>query len=121
MSAAVQLYVREKARTLAEQKQYDRETTAQVTNYLASNARDTFLWVALVCRSLEKVHPLKTLKALRTFPPDLDALYSRMMRSICGMEDSDDVALCLQILSIASTVYRPLTLEELGSFINNPL
>jgi len=120
VSAAVQLYVRAKARTLAEQKQYDRETTAQVTNYLASNARDTFLWVALVCRSLEKVRPLKTLKALRTFPPGLDALYSRMMQSICGMEDSDDVALCLQILSIASTVYRPLTLEELGSFISNP-
>jgi hypothetical protein len=36
------------------------------------------------------------------------------------MEDSDDAALCLQILSIVSTVYRPRTLEELRPFINNP-
>jgi len=36
------------------------------------------------------------------------------------MEDTDDVALCLQIMCVALMVYRPLALEELESFINNP-
>ena len=120
VSAAVQLYVQEKARTLAERKQYDLETTTQVEGYLAFNASNTFLWVALVCQTLDEVPAFKALKTLHTFPPGLDALYGRMMQSICGMEDLDDVALCIQILSVASTVYRPLTLEELASFVNHP-
>jgi len=57
---------------------------------------------------------------LDNFPPGLDALYGQMMQDIYGIKDPSDVALCLQILSIASTVYRPLTLEELGTFIDNP-
>jgi len=45
------------------------------------------LWVALVCRNLDKVCPFKALKTLRTFPPGLDALYAQMIESICRIED----------------------------------
>ena len=120
VSAAVQLYIQAKVRTLAEEEQYDPQTTAHVTSYLSSNARDTFLWVALVCQSLKDVLSCKVVTLLDNFPPGLDALYGQMMQKIYGMKDPSDVALCLQILSIASTVYRPLTLEELGTFIDNP-
>ncbi|KAL8366268.1 hypothetical protein RB595_004845 [Gaeumannomyces hyphopodioides] len=119
VSAAVQPYVQKKAQALAERKHYNIQTTAQVTEYLLSNARDTFLWVALVCRRLEGVPSFKVIKTLHGFPPGLDALYGRMIQTICGLEDPDDVALCMQILSVASTVYRPLTLEELRVFIDN--
>ena len=44
-----------------------------------------------------------------------------MIESIYRVEDSDDMALCIQILSVALTVYWPLTLEELSSFIDHPL
>ena len=120
VSAAVQLYIQQKARCLAETKKYDDKTTAQVTGYLSSNARDTFLWVALVCRSLEKVHRFKAVRTLQSFPAGLDALYGRMMKQIRAMEDPDDVRLCLQILSVASTVYRPVVLDELGPLIDCP-
>jgi hypothetical protein len=119
VSAAVQLYIEDKVRKLSAQKQYSSDTTAQVKHYLSSNARDTFLWVALVCRSLEDVLPFKALKTLLSFPPGLDALYDRMMQTICEMKDADDVTICLQILSVTSTVYRPLTLEELASLIHH--
>ena len=36
------------------------------------------------------------------------------------MEDTDDVDLCLQILAVVTTVYRPLTLDELGTFVKFP-
>lgn len=54
---------------------------------------------------------------LHSFPAGLDALYARMIEQIRGMEDIDDADLCQQILSVVWTVYRPITLEELGSFI----
>jgi hypothetical protein len=63
---------------------------------------------------------VKALKTRRTFPPGLDALYARMMEQICTMEDAEDVDLRMQILSVVSTVYRPVTLEELGSFLDHP-
>lgn len=43
------------------------------------------------------------------------------MEQIRRMTDTDDIDLCMQILSIASTVYRPVTLEELGSLIERPI
>jgi hypothetical protein len=120
VSAAVQLYIQAKVRYLAETKKYDDQTAAQVTGYLSSNASDTFLWVALVCQSLEKVHRFNALKTLRNFPPGLDTLYGRMMKQIRSIDDPDDVHLCLQILSVASVVYRPVSLDELGSLIDCP-
>jgi hypothetical protein len=120
VSAAVQRYVREKARRLAERKKYDANMTAQVTSYLSANAMDTFLWVALVCRNLEKVAPWNALETVCTFPAGLDALYVRMMEQICKLDDAKNVDLCMQILSVVSTVYRPVTLEELRSFVDGP-
>ena len=120
VSAAVELYVEEKVRRLAEKKMYGKETATEVRSYLLLNARDTFLWVALVCRNLEKVRATGALKTLHTFPAGLDALYERMVRQIRAMDDADDVDLCMQVLAIVSSVYRPITLEELQSFIERP-
>ncbi len=50
----------------------------------------------------------------------MKALYRQGMQQISGMKDTDDVDICRQILAITLTTYRPVTLEELGSFIDCP-
>ncbi|KAG9231305.1 NACHT domain-containing protein [Amylocarpus encephaloides] len=71
--------------------------------HLASNANDTFLWVALVYEKLKNVPRWKTYEKLKKFPPGLDSLYQRMMSQICDSED-------------AVLLYRPITLTEIPSF-----
>ena len=114
VSAAVRTYIKYKTRQLADGKDYDDRTRDAVLQYLVSNADNTFLWVALVCENLKDVPRWKTLAKLKEFPPGLDLLYQRMLNQIC---ESDDADLCKQILAIASTVYRPITLMETTSFI----
>ncbi|KND89249.1 Vegetative incompatibility protein HET-E-1 [Tolypocladium ophioglossoides CBS 100239] len=48
-------------------------------------------------------------------PPELDSLYKRLMKDIYS---STNVDLCKEILAIASVVYRPLSLIELLSLID---
>jgi hypothetical protein len=120
ISNAVDIYIRQKVRQLAELKGYDEETCNAVRDYLSKNAKDTFLWVALVCQDLEKYQRWKVLKMLGTFPPGLDSLYKRMMEQVLGMEDDSDVSLCKQILATITSVYRPITLREIGCLIDIP-
>ena len=117
VSAAVSTYIRHKVLQLAQLKDYDNKTKSDVQDHLSLNAKDTFLWVALVCQNLEKSSRLNTLAMLNTFPPGLDPLYERMIRLICS---SDNVHLCKQILAFVAIVYRPITLNELTSFAKLP-
>lgn len=52
---------------------------------------------------------------LTAFPPGLDALYKRMTDQITASEDAE---LCKHILALVSAVYRPITLDELASFVD---
>ena len=119
ISAAVSKYIHYKVAELAKLKNYDDQTRDAVQNHLSSHANDTFLWVALVCQELgdPKVQRWHTRQRLHGFPPDLDALYWRMMKQI---DDSTDAVLYKQILAVVSTVYRPITLPELGAFVDLP-
>lgn len=114
VSVAVSLFVQSKVSQLAEGKKYDEQTRDTVLNYLASNANDTFLWVALVCQDLQQVPRRNVLKKLRTFPPGLISLYKRMMEQISA---SDDSHLCKQILALTAVLYRPVTTHELASLV----
>jgi hypothetical protein len=85
---------------------------------LLLNANNTFLWVALVCQQLAdpKVRRHHTL-ALDAFPPGLNDLYERMMGQIRDLAEAE---LCKRILAVVSTAGRPVTFDELQSFINMP-
>jgi len=54
------------------------------------------------------------------FPPGLDALYRRIMDRICNFEDAEDIELYKSILAVMSAIRRPITLNELATFINMP-
>lgn len=117
ISVAVSNYIDYKVAQLAQVKKYDDKTKSDVRDYLSSNANGTFLWVALVCQNLEKLSRLNIIAKLKTFPPGLDSLYERMMQKL---DSSDDVNLLRQILALVTVVCRPITLQELTSFVGTP-
>jgi hypothetical protein len=119
ISTAVNLYIEWKVEQLVKQKMYDNDTRDAVQRHLSLNANNTFLWVALVCQQLAdpKVRRHHTLAKLDAFPPGLNDLYGRIMGQI---RDSADVGLCTRILAVVSVVYRPITLDELVSFVDMP-
>ncbi|KAF2183979.1 NACHT-domain-containing protein, partial [Zopfia rhizophila CBS 207.26] len=114
VSTAVSIFIEQKVSQLAQEKRYDEKTRDAVLEHLASNANDTFLWVALVCQNLEATSKRNVLKKLESFPPGLDSLYERMMQQISR---SDDAELCKQMLASIALVYRPITLEELAALV----
>ncbi|KXX82867.1 Vegetative incompatibility protein HET-E-1 [Madurella mycetomatis] len=114
ISTAVGIYISNKVDQLARAKKCNDDTRDAIQRHLSANANDTFLWVALVCQNLKKVRPWNILTELNKFPPGLDPLYQRMMDQIYTSGDAD---ICKQILAIMSTVYRPITLIELTSFL----
>jgi hypothetical protein len=117
VSAAVTFYIQLKVNELALEKD-DYRTRDAVLNHLSSNAKGTFLWVALVCQGLLTIEPWNILAALKEFPPGLNALYRRMMEIIDN--NSYDAALCRRILALTAIVYRPVTLEEVKALVDLP-
>jgi hypothetical protein len=131
ISAAVGVYIHHKVDELTKLKKYDDNTQTAVYQHLSSNAADTFLWVALVCQELAKPKTSRwnTRRRLQEFPPGLDPFYKRMFDQIRGSEDKEgeadevdegDAKCCKRILAVVSVVYRPLTLDELVSFVDMP-
>jgi hypothetical protein len=117
VSTAITKYTQNKVDRLAKRNKYDNGTRDAVQRYLSLNANGTFLWVALVCQELADISGWKAQKRLTAFPPGLDAFYRRMMDQICNSEDAE---LCNHILAVVSAVYRPVTFDELESFVNLP-
>ena len=111
---AVDTFIEYKVLQLTEQKRYTDKIRAGVLRYLSFNADNTFLWVALVCQSLAKTPRWDTLASLVRFPPGLDSFYIRMLEQVCASDYAD---LCKRILATVAIVYRPITLEELTTLI----
>jgi hypothetical protein len=114
VSKAVQIFIEQKVSQLALRNKYDNKIRDAVFKHLASNADNTFLWVALVCQNLEATAKRNVLRKLNLFPSGLDSLYKRMMQQI---SKSDDAGLCKQILALIALMYRPVTLEELAALL----
>ncbi|KAJ6153707.1 hypothetical protein N7470_006666 [Penicillium chermesinum] len=114
VSEAVNLFIKQKVDLLARRKSYKPEIRDEVYRHLTLNSQGTFLWVSLVLKNLAQTPPRRVPKKLSEFPPGLDALYHRMMEQVRKSEDAD---FCKQILGTISTIYRPVTLQELGSLL----
>lgn len=117
VSAAVTTYIEVKVKRLAEVNHFSPEVKTTIQDHLLSNARDTFLWVALVCQALAGTSEWEIEDTLSEFPPGLDSLYDRMIRQI---SKSKHAVLCRRLLACVSTVYRPITLDELPSLVEMP-
>jgi hypothetical protein len=115
ISLAVVTFIRTRVSEVAKQKKYSKVIQDVIVDRLTRGADNTFLWVALVCQSLKGTTRLNVLKALDRIPPGLDLLYGRMLGEI---EGSDSADVCMHVLAVMVTVYRPLPLGELRSLID---
>ena len=118
VAAAVKTYIFCKTNQLAEENRYDEGTSKAVVQHLVSNADDTFLWVALVCQNLKRVNGWTVRAREKKVPPGLDQLYDSTLSQIYDSPDYAD--LCKQFLAITSSVYRPITVEQISSLVQNP-
>ena len=116
IAAAVSIYIQYEVDRLALHKKYNPTMRENVLQYLGSNAGNTFLWVALVCKNLQDVPRRHVLKELSMFPPGLDSLYTRMLELVIK---SRDRSVCKQILACVATVYEPVTLSEVASLVED--
>ena len=117
VSAAVTSYIQFKVEQLARENEYHNDTRDTIQSYLLSSANGTFLWVALVCQELVDISGWEAEDLAKAFPPGLDILFKRMLDGICS---SKHAQLCKGILAIISVVRRPITLDELVSFVDMP-
>ncbi|KAF9728642.1 vegetative incompatibility protein het-e-1 [Paraphaeosphaeria minitans] len=114
VATAVDVFIQQKVIQLSQSNKYNAETREAVRYHLSSNANGTFLWVALVCQGLKAVPKRHVRKKLSAFPSGLDSLYEQMVQHLV---DSDDADLCKKILALAAIVYRPLTLQEMVTLV----
>lgn len=119
VAKAVEAYICHRILYLKKLKLYSHSIEVAVHDYLSAHANGTFLWVALVCKALAdpKVRKHDVLTKLRSFPPELDSLYTRMLVDI---DFSGDTGLCKRILAVSMIVRRPLNLHELICLIEVP-
>ncbi|KAL5373504.1 hypothetical protein DPSP01_012633 [Paraphaeosphaeria sporulosa] len=114
VAAAVKVFIQQKVQRLAQEKRYKPDIKDAVLQHLMSNANDTFLWVALVCQNLQGTPKWNVLKKLAHLPPGLDTLYERMMNQISA---SDSANICLRVLAVTAVLYRPATIVELVTLV----
>lgn len=117
LSCAVQFFIEYKVEELAERKKYTEGQRQSLQKHLESNSEGTFLWVALACEQLHAVSKRRLEKDLPSFPLGLDEMYHKMLRNIHDSKNDDDVQLGVSLLEIVTTVYRPITLDEIPSFL----
>ncbi|KAL8350991.1 hypothetical protein RB598_005988 [Gaeumannomyces tritici] len=113
VSAAVNAFIHHRVEDLAKSKGLDDGTSAEIENYLSSNAHGTFLWVALVCQALSSIDFPDLIKEhLTCFPPGLEGLYHRMLEQISS---STEASMYRDLLALNLVAYRPLSVHELSS------
>jgi hypothetical protein len=108
------VFIQRKVNHLAQEKQYKANVRHAVLKHLRLNADNTFLWVALVCQDLKTTPKWNVLKKLALFPPGLNSLYKRMMVQISECDGAD---ICLQVLALTAILYRPVSVPELATLV----
>jgi hypothetical protein len=113
LAAPVNAYIDHKLIILKRRKGYNDDVLAEVLHEVRDRAENTFLWVALVFKVLEKVHGGYAVKRIREMPPGLSKLYDHMMTRIEEgqvIEPQD----CKTVLVVTSLAFRPLSISELS-------
>jgi hypothetical protein len=84
ISNTVTVFIKQKTGELVWTKNYSPDLKEKVKKALTVKADSTFLWVALVCKSLLdiKVIQRRTLLALKNLPAGLEALYACIIEHV---------------------------------------
>ncbi|KAL2823876.1 hypothetical protein BDW59DRAFT_90495 [Aspergillus cavernicola] len=117
LEAAIRTYVKHKVSDLYPIRRYGQQMPQSLESELLKKAEGTFLWVSLVCKSLERdgsdehVPPDKALSAIQDFPQGLQLLYERMFQQVLEGQKAT-VRACVRFLKVMMLVYRPLERAE---------
>ncbi|KAL6901233.1 hypothetical protein GGI43DRAFT_371466 [Trichoderma evansii] len=117
VKTAVELYISYKASQLSILHD-EPQLKGEVCHRMRNKANGTFLWVAIVFKSLDAIRYYddvsEVLKMLDEMPEDLTRLYTTMLERISLLK-GESSKLCRTALGIATLVYRPLHLNELSA------
>ncbi|KAI9687305.1 MAG: hypothetical protein M1822_002348 [Bathelium mastoideum] len=125
VATAIEKFIELKVGQLVKRNNYSEDLESFLRTYLIENSEGTFLWVALVCKGLER-KPVMDVSALEDllqmeFPRQLGPLYHRMLASIYDNSSGKDVDLPLTILRITVLAFEPLTLQDIAHFAQLPV
>ncbi|KAL7919851.1 WD40-repeat-containing domain protein [Trichoderma austrokoningii] len=115
----VNAFIDHKLSILETRPGYTDDVLKQLKKEIFQRAENTFLWVALVFKELDKedgyqivVHGMYALEIVRETPSGLSRLYDYMMEKIeKGLRK--DCEYCKNVLVATTLAFRPLTLAEL--------
>lgn len=110
ISSIIQIHIKKNVEDLATRKKYDDLTRSKVERHFWDNANNTFLWVALVCKTLRDSDDWEVELILDGLPEGLTALYRGMLHYV---STSNKGKLYRKILAILSILERPVALREL--------
>ncbi|EHK48808.1 hypothetical protein TRIATDRAFT_10225, partial [Trichoderma atroviride IMI 206040] len=117
VKTAVELYISYKASQLSILRD-ELQLKEEVCYRMRSKANGTFLWVAMVFKSLGCMgyfdDTSKIIEMLDEMPEDLTQLYATMLERISLLR-GESPKLCRTALAIATLVNRPLHLDELST------
>ncbi|KAI9039276.1 uncharacterized protein KD926_009718 [Aspergillus affinis] len=116
VSGAVKAYITSKVEELSRQHRYGATLKSEIETELTERSEGTFLWVSLVCKSLESVCRDEALSTVQNLPPGLHPFYERVLNQLNEGERAE-VQKCMRLLKAMMTVYRPLKVEEVPSVI----
>ena len=91
------------------------ELKVQVMQNILRNANSNFLWVHLVLEEISSCHTQQAIQqTLKEIPPGMEGLYQRMDQAIAKNLKPGDRILAKTLISWATCVQRPLSIEELS-------
>ncbi|RDW57492.1 hypothetical protein BP6252_13752 [Coleophoma cylindrospora] len=114
---AIHAFITHKIDKLATKKRYQEDLRNLVWKHLMNNADSTFLWVALVCKELERIGNYMTALELKSFPPGLLPLYNRMFQQILAGKYCSHTTAIMRSIILAK---RPLLFDELCTLADLP-
>ncbi|CAI7639854.1 unnamed protein product [Penicillium glandicola] len=114
VSKAVEAYISHKVDELGHHHRYTNTLRTEVKTVLTAKAEGTFLWVSLVCKTLESVRQENALTTIQNLPPGLHHFYDRVLNQLSEGEP-DSFLTCSRLLKAMMLAYRPLRVEEVPS------
>ena len=98
----------------------DKVLEDKIRHKIQQKADGTFLWVSFVIEELRDVMSWDVLQTADEMPLGLKGIYRRMLKQIYQLKHGN-LEICRRVLSIVTTAYRPLHLQELCVLSDLPL
>lgn len=114
ISEAVKTYITFKVSEIAQLHRWEETLRQEIEIHLTEKAKGSYMWVSLVCKELEKVHPAKALATIQDLPPGLYPFYRRIFNQLSSCEPVVAKG-CMRLLQVMILAYRPLKMAEVCS------